>query len=80
MQGGLCGLLSFLAASPAHMVLVNMEDLWLETRRQNMPGTYGEGHPNWRRKALYSLESFSGMPGVVDILRRVNYQRKKESE
>ena len=80
MQGILCGLLSFLAASPAHIVLVNLEDLWMETRRQNMPGTHGVGSLNWRRKAAYSLESFSRMPDVVDILSRVNYQRKKEIE
>jgi 4-alpha-glucanotransferase len=37
------------------MVLVNMEDLWLEARPQNVPGTSSE-RPNWRRKARLTLE------------------------
>ena len=31
--------LSFLADSQARIVLVNLEDLWLETQPQNVPST-----------------------------------------
>ncbi|OIQ62811.1 4-alpha-glucanotransferase [Moorella thermoacetica] len=68
------GCLAHLAASPARLLLVNLEDLWLETEPQNIPGTSTE-YPNWRRKARYSLEEFSRQPGVVALLREVNYWR-----
>lgn len=59
--------LSFIAASRASLMLVNLEDLWLETRTQNIPSTTTE-HPNWRRKARYDLDSFCQMPQVMSIL------------
>ncbi|HWD93632.1 MAG TPA: 4-alpha-glucanotransferase [Verrucomicrobiae bacterium] len=48
-------LLAWLWASPSEIVLVTVEDLWLETLPQNVPGTSSE-RPNWRRKARFSLE------------------------
>jgi 4-alpha-glucanotransferase len=48
-------LLAWLWAGRAEMVLINMEDLWLEPRPQNVPGTSTE-RPNWRRKARLTLE------------------------
>ena len=48
-------LLSWLRASRSETLLVTMEDLWLETRPQNVPGTSSE-RPNWRRKARFTLE------------------------
>ena len=50
-------LLKWLKASPAEIVLINLEDLWAETRPQNVPGTSSE-RPNWRRKARLSLEQY----------------------
>ncbi len=49
------GILELLAASPALAKVVAIEDLWLETAQQNMPGTVDE-HANWRRKMRFSLE------------------------
>jgi len=66
---------SFLADSPARMLLLNMEDLWLETEQQNVPGVV-EGHPNWQRKARYDFDTFSKMPEVLDLLERVNRARR----
>lgn len=68
--------LAFLSASRARFVLVNLEDLWLETEPQNTPGTVEE-RPNWRRKARYSLEELSQMPQVLGILESVNSLRKR---
>jgi 4-alpha-glucanotransferase len=65
--------LSFLGQSPARMLLVNMEDLWLETEQQNVPGVV-EGHPNWRRKGRYDFDTFSKMPEVVELLGRAKRQ------
>jgi 4-alpha-glucanotransferase len=48
-------LVAWLKASPAEIALISLEDLWLERRPQNVPGTSSE-RPNWRRKAKVSLE------------------------
>ncbi|MFB0559563.1 MAG: 4-alpha-glucanotransferase [Dehalococcoidales bacterium] len=68
--------LSFLADSRARMVLINLEDLWLETQPQNVPSTRKE-YPNWRRKAQYAFEHFCQLPQVVDTLLIVNELRKR---
>jgi 4-alpha-glucanotransferase len=63
--------LSHLAESEARIVLVNLEDLWLETRAQNVPSTRGEC-PNWRNKSRYSFEQFRDMPDVVNTLKEID--------
>ncbi len=68
--------LSFLADSRARVVLVNLEDLWLEKKPQNVPST-GKEYPNWRRKAQYTFEQFSQMPQVVSKLQDINEIRKQ---
>ncbi len=68
--------LSFLAASRARMVLINLEDLWLETHPQNIPST-DEGYPNWRRRAQYTFEQFCQLPQVVDTLLTVSQLRNR---
>ena len=68
------GCLLFLATSRSRLLLVNMEDLWLETNAQNIPSTTTE-HPNWRRKARLSFESFCQMPQIATILREINRLR-----
>lgn len=68
--------LAYLGASPARLVLVNLEDLWLEVEQQNTPGTRFE-RPNWRRKACYVLEMFCQLPPILDTLRELDQQRKR---
>jgi 4-alpha-glucanotransferase len=68
--------LALLSASPARVVLVSLEDLWLERRPQNVPGTWEE-HPNWRRKTQYTFEAFSHMPEVLDTLQEMDRLRKE---
>ena len=68
-------LLEHLAASPARLMLVNLEDLWGETEPQNVPGTTDE-RPNWRRKARLGFEEFSTDPEVLATLRRVDELRR----
>jgi 4-alpha-glucanotransferase len=60
--------LSWLRASPAELVLVNLEDLWEEENPQNVPGTSTE-RPNWRRKAHLSIEEIRGNPQFRHVLR-----------
>jgi 4-alpha-glucanotransferase len=78
-EGVVRAFLAFLSASPAQIVLVNLEDLWLETQPQNVPGTYNE-RPNWQRKAHYSLETLRQMPQVLTTLHTVNARRKQRTE
>ncbi len=70
------GCLSFLAASRALVVLVNLEDLWLENQPQNVPSTVNN-YPNWKRKTRYSIEEFCQMPQVTDTLRTINKLREQ---
>ncbi|UCG82993.1 MAG: 4-alpha-glucanotransferase [Dehalococcoidia bacterium] len=63
--------LYYLCASPAIVVLVNLEDLWLETEPQNIPGTQ-DRRPNWCRKAKYSFETFSELPEVTEVLQEID--------
>ena len=59
--------LAWLRASQSKMVLVNVEDLWLETRPQNVPGTSSE-RPNWRRKARLTLEQIFQNPQLRKLI------------
>ncbi len=72
-------LLRSIAASPAQLALVGLEDLWLEDRPQNVPGTSTE-RPNWMRKARHSLEEFTRMPEVLDALDQINTLRRRNEK
>jgi 1,4-alpha-glucan branching enzyme len=61
-------LLDLLAEGPSRIVIPALEDLWLETAAQNIPGTLDHQHPNWRRRARYTLEEFRALPEVVEAL------------
>ncbi|HLE01435.1 MAG TPA: 4-alpha-glucanotransferase [Bdellovibrionota bacterium] len=43
------------AHDPVKVMQVNIEDLWLETLPQNVPGTWKE-RPNWKRKCRHGIE------------------------
>lgn len=65
-----------LARSPARHLLVNLEDLWLEDRRQNQPGPSGQGEPNFRRKCRWTVEEIvrsselrTVLEGLIDLRR-----------
>jgi len=67
--------LAILCADSASAVLANLEDLWLETKAQNVPGTWHE-RPNWRRRAQHGFEAIKQMPAVLDILQEMNRRAK----
>jgi 4-alpha-glucanotransferase len=75
----LLGILKFLADSEAGVVLVNLEDLWLETQPQNVPGT-GSELPNWRRKAAVTLDQLQRRDDILAVLRTVASLRRKPHE
>jgi 4-alpha-glucanotransferase len=64
-----------LAASPARLVVVNLEDLWFEREPHNVPGTTTQ-YPNWRRVARYGLEEIRELPSVRRALRAVDRARR----
>lgn len=66
-------LLEYLAASRARYMLINLEDLWLETRPQNVPGTPSRN--NWRRPARYGIEEMRSDAEVLRLLRLVARSR-----
>lgn len=67
------GWLNYLAASPARIMLINLEDLWLEKEPQNAPGVLG--YPNWRRKTRPALENLIGNQGVINLLQDMAARR-----
>jgi 4-alpha-glucanotransferase len=69
--------LSQLAIGDAYLVLVNLEDLWLEQLPQNVPGTWDE-RPNWKRKARFSLDEIRKMDFVIEILKMIDEIRGRE--
>jgi 4-alpha-glucanotransferase len=68
--------LAYLGAGGAGVVLVNLEDLWLETEPQNVPSV-GDKYPSWRRRARHSLEEAFQMKELVETLSELNKLRKR---
>ncbi len=48
-------LIAFLMSTPSALVAINQEDLFLDQRQQNLPGTTGE-NPNWMTRMRFTLE------------------------
>ena len=67
-------LLRFLATSPAEIVLVNVEDLWLETDPQNVPGV---PERSWRQKFRKRLEDVQRDPELRQLLEAITEARKE---
>lgn len=61
------GCLAHLARSDAAVVLVDLEELWDERRRQNHPGT-GPAGANWRLRAGRTLEELPRDPALASML------------
>ena len=68
--------LSQLATGDAYLLLLNLEDLWLEPLPQNVPGTWEE-RPNWKRKARFSLDEIRKMDSVTEILKAIDEIRSR---
>jgi 4-alpha-glucanotransferase len=66
--------LNWLAESNSSVLLVTLEDLWLETEPQNTPNTYFE-RPNWRRKIRRVFEEFADDPAIVEALKKIDELR-----
>ncbi len=58
--------LRFVIHTPARLVMVSQEDLFLDPRRQNVPGTTDE-RPNWVTKMRYTVEELRTEPTCVRL-------------
>ena len=68
-------LLRFLGGSDAEIVLVNLEDLWLEEQPQNMPG---QPERSWRHRMRLSLQQMQTNRDVLGMLSAVRDARRKK--
>ena len=73
------GAVRHLARGPAQLLLLNVEDLWLEPKPQNVPGTSDE-RPNWRRKLEHDLDTLSELPSVQATLSAVSADRSETTD
>ena len=62
-------LLTWMASTPAAVALVNLDDLLMEERRQNIPGTDWE-RPNWRLRHGVTIDAMASDPEFVERLER----------
>ena len=74
MIGGLSAdaLHAHLAATPARLVAVQIEDILGLVEQPNLPGTVYD-HPNWRRRLPVPVADFATLPALrhtADIMAR----------
>jgi 4-alpha-glucanotransferase len=68
-----------LADSEADLMLINIEDLWLERHWQNVPGTH-DTYPNWRHKLRFDLAQIREDPEIHRQLAMVNDLRRSHRQ
>jgi 4-alpha-glucanotransferase len=66
-------LVRFLGSSEAEMVLVNLEDLWLEREPQNVPGVPDR---SWRQRFQVPLEAARADETIARILGALEKSRR----
>jgi 4-alpha-glucanotransferase len=66
-------LVRFLGSSDAEMVLVNLEDLWLEREPQNVPGVPDR---SWRQRFRVPLEAARAGETITTILGALDHSRR----
>lgn len=63
-------ILAFIAATPAPLVVIPLEDLLGEVEQPNLPGTR-DTHPNWRRRMPAATQTLFESPEVRQRLARL---------
>jgi 4-alpha-glucanotransferase len=67
-------LMAWMAGTQAAVALLNLDDLLMEERRQNVPGTDWE-RPNWRIRHECTLDELASNDEVMDLLRSLSTLR-----
>ncbi|MEO5824358.1 MAG: 4-alpha-glucanotransferase [Gemmatimonadales bacterium] len=81
----LLGLLGWLGASASPLVIPWIEDLWLEVRGVNLPGTHSSARPNWQRPMARLLDDVVVDPViaartiVLDAARQASDARRERA-
>jgi 4-alpha-glucanotransferase len=72
----LAELLEWLGRSDSPLVVPWLEDLWLEERGVNLPGTRSQERENWRRPMKRLLDDIFTDPEIEALIRRLDHARK----
>jgi 4-alpha-glucanotransferase len=72
----LAELLVWLGRSESPLVVPWLEDLWLEERGVNLPGTRSSDRPNWQRPMSRLLDEIFTDAQVEDLLARLDEARR----
>ncbi len=67
-------MMAWIAASDAAIAIINIDDLWEERHRQNVPGTDAE-RPNWRARHRHSMEEIAANSHLLAQLERLSELR-----
>jgi len=68
-------LLRWLGHSASPLVVPWLEDLWLEDRGVNLPGTPSSVRPNWQRPMRLLLDEIFSDPEIDGLIRRLHHAR-----
>ncbi len=68
-------ILEWMARSAASVAIVNVDDLWGEERRQNVPGTDTE-RPNWRARHAMPMEDLMEKTDILSQLEHLSELRR----
>ncbi len=71
----LAALLEWLGRSQSPLVVPWLEDLWLEDRAVNLPGTRSSVRPNWQRPMRLLLDAVFASGDIDDLMRRLQRAR-----
>ena len=74
----LAELLSWLGGSASPLVVPWLEDMWLEDRGVNLPGTRSSERPNWQRPMRRLLDEIFQDAEVDELIRRLGRARNPE--
>ncbi len=73
----LARVIKFLGGSASPLVVLWLEDLWLETQPVNVPGSSSAERPNWRRPMSRLLEQALQDPDVNRRLEAIEAARRQ---
>lgn len=77
-QAFLAALLDWLGRSDSPLVVPWLEDLWLEDRGVNLPGTRSSERPNWQRPMRRLLDEVFTDPEIDRLIRGLQRARNRE--
>jgi 4-alpha-glucanotransferase len=72
----LAALLEWLGRSPSPLVVPWLEDLWLEDRAVNLPGTPSSVRPNWQRPMRLTLDDVFSNADIEALVRTLEGARR----